>query len=85
LSADERKIIQSAADEAKAEERKTLQAQETEAVERLRKAMQVNEVSAAELERMREKVKPVVDRFASEIGEGLSKQVSDELARLRAN
>lgn len=85
LSPDERAVIQSAAEEAKAEERKALQSQEKEAIERLRKAMQVNEVSAAELERMREKVKPVVDRFAAEVGEGLTKQVSDELARLRAN
>jgi tripartite ATP-independent transporter DctP family solute receptor len=85
LSADERKVIQDAADEAKAEERKALQTQETESIDRLRKAMQVNEVAPAEIERMREKVRPVVDKFASEVGETLAKQVADELARLRGN
>jgi tripartite ATP-independent transporter DctP family solute receptor len=84
LSAEERSLIQAAADEAKVEERKAIQVQETEAIDRLRKAMQVNEVSAAELERMRQKVQPVVQKFAVEVGEGLSKQVADELARLRA-
>jgi TRAP-type C4-dicarboxylate transport system substrate-binding protein len=85
LSTDERKVIQDAADEAKAEERKALQTQETESIDRLRKAMQVNEVAPAEIERMREKVQPVMDKFASEVGETLAKQVADELARLRAN
>lgn len=85
LSPDERAVVQSAADEAKAEERKVLQSQENESIERLRKSMQVNEVSADELARMREKVKPVVDKFAAEVGEGLTRQVSDELTRLRAN
>ncbi len=84
LSPDDRALIQAAADEAKAEERKTLQVQETEAVDRLRKAMQVNEVSAAELDRMREKVRPVVEKFSSEVGP-LARQVADEIARLRAN
>ena len=85
LSPEERSVIQSAADEAKAVERKALQTQEVEAIDRLKKSMQVNEVSAAELDRMREKVQPVVAKFASEVGEPLAKQVSDELARLRAN
>lgn len=85
LSPEERTVIQAAADEAKVEERKAIQVQESEAIDRLRKAMQVNEVSAAELERMRQKVQPVLQKFATEVGEGLSKQVADELARLRGN
>jgi tripartite ATP-independent transporter DctP family solute receptor len=85
LSPDERGIIQVAAEEAKADERKAIQTQEVESIDRLRKAMQVNEVTAAELDRMREKVRPVVEKFAMEVGEPLAKQVSDELARLRAN
>ncbi|MGQ3027849.1 MAG: TRAP transporter substrate-binding protein DctP, partial [Ferrovibrionaceae bacterium] len=84
LSPDDRALIQAAADEAKAEERKALQIQEGEAVGRLRKVMQVNEVSPAELDRMREKVRPVVEKFASEVGP-LARQVADEIARLRGN
>ncbi|MBM6596640.1 TRAP transporter substrate-binding protein [Microvirga pudoricolor] len=85
LSAEERSVIQAAADEAKVEERQALQSQEAGAIDRLRKVMQVNEVAPDELERMKEKVRPVVEKFSSEVGEALSKQVSDELARLRAN
>ena len=64
-------FIREAADEAKAEERKVLQAQEAESIERLRKAMQVNELAPAEVERMREKVQPVSDKFVGEVGEPL--------------
>lgn len=85
LPPEDRKVIQDAAEIAKAEERRALQTQDAEAVDRLRKAMQVNEVSPAELDRMREKVRPVVEKFAGEVGEPLVKQVADELARLRTN
>ena len=85
MSPTERTIIREAAEEAKAEERKLLQAQEAETIERLRKEMQVNELAAPELDRMREKVQPVVQKFIGEVGEALANEVSSELARLRAN
>ena len=47
--------------------------------------MQVNELEGPELARMREKVQPVVEKFNSEVGESLAKEVSGELARLRGN
>lgn len=81
----ERTLIFEAAEEAKAEQRKLLQAQEAESVERLRKVMQVNELGGPELARMREKIQPVVEKFNSEVGESLVKEVSGELARLRGN
>ena len=84
MSEAERKIIREAADEAKQEERKVSLAKEAQAIEGLRKTMQVNEVSPPELARLRQKVQPVVDKFAREAGEAVSKQVADELARLRA-
>lgn len=83
MSAAERAIIQEAADEAKGEERKVLQVQEAEAIDRLRKIMQVNDLAPAELDRMREQVRPVVERFTAEAGEALARQFQDELARLR--
>jgi TRAP-type C4-dicarboxylate transport system substrate-binding protein len=83
MSPAEQAIIRESAEEAKAEERKLLQAQEAEVTERLRKAMQVNELGASELERMREKVRPVVERFNGEVGEALVKEVNAELARVR--
>ena len=84
MSEAERKIIREAADEAKQEERKVSLAKEGQAIEGLRKTMQVNEVSPPELARLRQKVQPVVDKFSREAGEAVSKQVADELARLRA-
>jgi TRAP-type C4-dicarboxylate transport system substrate-binding protein len=85
MSPAEQTVIREAADEAKAEERKLVQAQEAESIERLRKAMQVNELEAPELDRMREKVQPVVEKFVAEVGEPLAKEVNNELARLRGS
>lgn len=85
MSPTEHAIIRDAAEEAKAEERKLVQAQEAEAIERLRKEMQVNELAPAEVERMREKVQPVVEKFVDEVGEALAKEVNAELARLRGS
>lgn len=84
MSEAERKIIREAADEAKVEERKITQAQEARSVETLRKTMQVNEVSAAEVARLRDKVRPVTEKFAREVGEPVFQQVNAELARVRA-
>ncbi len=84
MSATERKIITDAASEAKDEERRISQAKEIQAIDGLRKTMQVNEVSPAEVARLRQKVQPVVDKFAKEVGEPVIQQVTAELARLRA-
>ncbi len=84
LSADERKIITDSANEAKAEERRISQRTEAEAINGLRKTMQVNEVTPAEMDRLRAKVKPVVDKFTREVGEPLVQQVNAELGRMRA-
>lgn len=84
MSATERKIITDAANEAKAEERRIAQATEAKAIESLRKSMEVNGVTASEVERMRLKVRPVVEKFTKEVGEPLMREVGTELARLRA-
>ena len=85
MSQDERDIIRAAAEEAKQAERKATQAQELSSMEALKKSMQVNEVSAAEVERLRQKIQPVTQKFSGEIGESLVQQVNAELARLRAS
>lgn len=84
MSADERKVIREAAQEAKTEERKLTQQKEAQAVDNLRKTMTVNEVSEAEMARWRQKVQPVMDKFSREIGEGVVGEVNAELARMRA-
>jgi len=83
MSEAERRIITDAANEAKQEERRIAQAKESESIANLRKTMQVNDVTPAELARLRQKVQPVVDKFAKEVGEPLMAQVNAELARLR--
>lgn len=84
MSGTERKIIREAEVEARAEERKLNLAKEGQAIGNLKGTMQVNEVSPAELERLRQKVKPVVDKFSQEAGEPVVRQVNAELVRLRA-
>lgn len=83
MSEAERKIITDAADEAKQEERKIAQAKELQSIDNLRKTMQVNDVAPAEIARLRQKVQPVVDKFAKEVGLPLMQEVTAELARLR--
>ncbi len=83
MSEVERKIITDAADEAKQEERKIAQAKELQSIDNLRKTMQVNDVAPAEIARLRQKVQPVVDKFAKEVGAPLMQEVTAELARLR--
>jgi TRAP-type C4-dicarboxylate transport system substrate-binding protein len=85
MSPTERTMIREAADEVKAEERKLLQAQETETIERLRKEMQVNELGGPELDRMWEKVRPIIEKFIGEVREALAKEASSELGRLRGS
>ena len=83
ISAAERKVITDAANEAKDEQRKLSQAKELQAIDGLRKSMQVNDVTPAELVRLRQKVAPVVEKFAREVGDTTMQQVNGELARMR--
>ena len=45
--------------------------------------MPVPECRAAEMQRLRDKVKPVVDKHAAKVGEDTVKEVYAELAKLR--
>lgn len=84
LSADERKLIGEAAEEAKLFQRKVSRDQETSALESLKKGgMQVSEVAPAEMARLRDKVKPVVEKFSKEVGEATVKELYAEIAKAR--
>lgn len=84
LSDDEKKIITDASREATKYQRQVSRQQADEALADLKKAgMQVTELSPAELAKMRDKVKPVVDKQAGSIGVDVVKDVNSELARLR--
>ena len=73
-----------AMDEAKVFQRQVSRQKANEALEGLGKAgMQVNELTPAELARIKEKIKPVIDKFAREAGEAVFAEVTAEIARKR--
>jgi len=84
MSQTERQIILDAAAEAKAQERKISQAKEAVAIDDLKKLMQVNGLTPDQVTQLRDAVKPVVDKFAAEIGPEVMQQTATELSTLRA-
>ena len=73
---DEKKIIRTAAEEAKLFQRGANRALEAKLTESLKKeGMLVNDVQPAERVRMAERAKPVVNKYASLIGEGTLKDL----------
>jgi tripartite ATP-independent transporter DctP family solute receptor len=84
LSDEERKIIQDSLNEAEAYQRQVSREKSLQVLEDLKKAgMQVNEVSPQEIARIREKIKPVIDKYAKEAGEPLMAEVNAEIAKKR--
>jgi TRAP-type transport system periplasmic protein len=85
LSPAEQTILQDAANEARAYQRQVSREQAQKAVAGLQAAgMEVNELTAAELDRMREKTKPVGERFAAEYDPGMVQLFHSELDRIHA-
>jgi TRAP-type transport system periplasmic protein len=84
LSPTEQRLMQEAANEARAYQRQASRAAAQKAVAELQaKGMQFNEVAAAEQARMREIAKPVIDRFAASYDPATVKLYNEELARIR--
>ena len=84
LSEGDRKILQDAALEARAFQRQVARDQARSAqVDLAAKGMQVNEVAPAEMARFRDKVRPVWDMFAKEVGPETTKEVFAEIDKLR--
>ncbi len=84
LSGAEKQILQDAAIEAGKYERQVSREQAASMLEELKKAgMQMTELPPAEQAKLREKMKPVIDKYAGSVGEGTVKEVMAELARLR--
>ena len=83
LSADEKKILQDAAQEAAVFQRKTSRDAAAGNLDALKKAgMTVTELPAAEQAKLREKFKPVVDKHGAAIA-GTVAELQTELAKLR--
>jgi tripartite ATP-independent transporter DctP family solute receptor len=84
MSETERKIIVESEKEARAVQRRISQNEEAKTLENLKKQMQVNEISPAEMARLRQKVQPVIDKYAKEVGATVVSEVNTELTKLRA-
>jgi TRAP-type transport system periplasmic protein len=84
LSAPEQKVLQAAAVESAGYQRTQSRAQLQSGLEDLKKGgMQVTELSAAEVTKLREKMKPVIDKHAASVGDATVKAMMAELAKLR--
>ena len=84
LSADEKKIFEEAAVEARDVQRKAAR----EMTEKSRKVMtdhgmQLNEISPAEIARMREAIQPVTDKYAAQLDPELVKAFRAELEKVK--
>ena len=84
LNADEKKVITDAVGEATAYQRQVSRQQADEALADLKKSgMQVTEFSAAEMQRLRDKVKPVIEKHSAAVGADTVKAIYAELAKVR--
>jgi tripartite ATP-independent transporter DctP family solute receptor len=84
LSKDEQNVIQTSLTESQDYQRKYARGEDEKSLEVLKKTMKVSELPAAEVARIREKVKPVVDKYAKDVGEPLMSELNAELAKVRS-
>jgi tripartite ATP-independent transporter DctP family solute receptor len=85
LDAEEKKLIEDAAAEARTFQRQFSRDQETKALETVKAAgMQVVELPPAEVARIREKVQPVVKKFSEGVNEATLKELYAEIEKARA-
>jgi tripartite ATP-independent transporter DctP family solute receptor len=84
LSADEKKILQDAATETATFQRKVARDEAAKALDELKKrGMVVHELPPAEIAKLKERSKPVFDKFAAQIGEPLVKEAQAEIEKAR--
>ena len=85
LSADEREVLTSAAAESRADQRKVSREMEAKAIEDVKKkGVTVTDISPQERARMRDKVRPVTEKYVKEIGEDLVKTFYAEIDKVRS-
>jgi TRAP-type transport system periplasmic protein len=75
LNADERKVIEEAMAVAAPVQREASDKSDDESLKFLKTKMTVNDVAPAEIERMKAKVKPMIDKYAKEYNEDLAKEL----------
>ncbi len=86
LSAQEKKIIGDAAVEAGKYQRKVARDAAVTALDGLKKSgMQVTELPAAEVSKLRDKMRPVIAKYAVSVGQEVVQEAQAELAKARAS
>ena len=84
LSADEKKLLQDAANESARYQREQSRAAAAGILDNLKKnGMQVTELPASEVAKLREKMKPVIAKHSASVGEATVKAVMAELDKVR--
>jgi tripartite ATP-independent transporter DctP family solute receptor len=84
LSADEKKILNDSCAEARDYERQVSRDLDVKVLAEMKaKGLVVNDISAEERARMREKVKPVIEKFTNVVGPDLVKQAYAEIEKVR--
>jgi len=85
LTNDEQMILQQAAQEARAYQRQTSREQDAIELEALKQSMEVTEMPPEELEKMRDKARPVVEKYNKDIDQSLVNSLQAELDELRGS
>lgn len=84
LSADEQQVLIEAANAARPYQRQVSREMDAKTLASLRgKGMTITEISAPERARMRDRLKPVTEKYVKEAGEPLAREIFAELERLR--
>ena len=84
FSPDEKALLQQAANEAAVYQRQASREQTGKSIELIKQAgVAVNEVSPDEIERIRQRIKPIVEKFTKDIDPEVAQQVQAELAKVR--
>lgn len=84
LNDEEKAVLQSAADEARDYQRKVSREQDAASIDEIKKTgMEVTELSPQETQKLREAVKPIIDKFSADIGPETVEQLFKELNAAR--
>ncbi len=86
LNDEEKALFQSAADEARDYQRKVSREVDAKAIEDIKATgMEVNELSPEETQKLRDAVKPLIEKFSAEIGPETVSALFKELETMRGN
>ena len=85
LTPDEQKLIQQSLTESQAYQRQFARGEDDKALAMLKTHMKVAELPPAEVAKIRAQIKPVVDKYAKDVGEPLMGQLNAEIAKVRGS